>query len=214
MIIKQADDINQLKQKLTCLESAVSRLEKIVGNATSVEASTGTVATLLYSAAVDNSQSQSSTTRRLVQQPVATSPAATKNPDSKIHDRSDRRFNVIVSGVLESAPGTPRSQRWKSDLKNISDLLSSNSSISVPSSSIRDCRRLGKYSTSNPRPRLIMVNFNSITVVMDILSNKSSFAPYVVKPDLSPELRIREKVLLEERWNLIKSGIERSNIKN
>ena len=34
-----------------------------------------------------------------------------------------------------------------------------------------------------------------------------------MKPDLSPDQRVQEKILLKERWILIQSGVERSDIK-
>ena len=49
--------------------------------------------------------------------------------------------------------------------------------------------------------------------LLEILSSRASFAPYFVKPDLSPDQRVQEKILLKERWILIQSGVERSDIK-
>ena len=34
-----------------------------------------------------------------------------------------------------------------------------------------------------------------------------------MKPDLSPDQRVQEKILLKERWNLIQTGVERSDIR-
>ena len=48
---------------------------------------------------------------------------------------------------------------------------------------------------------------------METLSTRASFTPYFVKPDSSPDQRVQEKILLKERWILIKSGVERSDIK-
>ena len=48
---------------------------------------------------------------------------------------------------------------------------------------------------------------------MDVLSRKSSFRPYVIKPDLPPDKRAQEKILLKERWNLIQSGVDKTLIK-
>ena len=63
-----------------------------------------------------------------------------------------------------------------------------------------------------PCPRPILVRLNSCNVVMDILQKRSSFSPYVVKPDVPYSVRLRERILLWERWNLIQSGIEKSKI--
>ena len=76
-----------------------------------------------------------------------------------------------------------------------------------------DCRRLGKFSDSSSRPRPILFRFNSCNVVMDLLQKRSSFSPYVINPDLPADVRLREKVLLKERWDLIQSGTCKSDIK-
>lgn len=117
----------------------------------------------------------------------------------------DRRLNIVVRGIPECAKGQPRKQRWISDLRNVSNLFNE-SSVCVPKSAIRDCRRLGKFSDDWPRPRPILVCFNSCNVVMDILQKRSLFNPFVIKPDLPVNSRQREKVLLKERWSLIQSG--------
>ena len=37
--------------------------------------------------------------------------------------------------------------------------------------------------------------------------------PFFVKPDLSPEERLRDSILLKERWKLIEAGTMRNEIK-
>lgn len=113
----------------------------------------------------------------------------------------------------ECKKGLHYKQRFVSDLTNITTLFQkSQSDLEIPSTAIKDCRRLGRYSPDN-RPRPILVHFNSCSVVMNILSNRSSFAPYIVKPDLAPKDRARDKALLKERWNLCQSGVLKSAIK-
>lgn len=104
------------------------------------------------------------------------------------------------------------SKRIASDLNDVSNLLCKPDS-SVQASSIKDCVRLGKYSSSNACPRPILVKFNSYPAVMSVLANRPCYAPYIVKPDLSPLERANEKVLLKERWNLCQLGVEKSSIK-
>ena len=105
-------------------------------------------------------------------------------------------FNIVVFIVSECVSGTSRKQRCILDHNNISDWFSQSAAL-VPKSSIRDCHRLGKYSSST-RPRLIHVNCSSCNVVMEILSSRASFALYFVKPNQRGE----EKILLKERWIL------------
>ena len=127
-------------------------------------------------------------------------------------DSENRKLNIIVFGIKECKLGLHYKQRFVSDLKNVSTLFNASDS-KTPPSSIKDCRRLGKFSPNNDHPRPIMVRFNSCTVVMEILANRSFSAPYIIKPDLSPQERAREKILLKERWNLCQSGVNKSIIK-
>ena len=138
---------------------------------------------------------------------------SSKQFDSQSRKPDDnRQLNVVVYGIPECTKGQPRKQRWVSDLRNVTNLFHE-SSVSVPKSTIRDCRRLGKFSDSSSRPRPILVRFNSCNVVMDLLQKRSSFSPYVIKPDLPADVCLREKVLLKERWDLIQSGTCKSVIK-
>ena len=51
--------------------------------------------------------------------------------------------------------------------------------------------------------------------VADILSNRSSIdnRNISIKPDLSPQDQQKEALLLKERWSLIQSGVNKSDIK-
>ena len=100
-------------------------------------------------------------------------------------DLSNRNSNVVY-GIPECRKGEPCRQRWKLDLLYISNLFKQ-PPASISPSSISDCQCLGRYSSdSNSHPRPILVKFNSCNVVMDILSHKSTFNPYIVKPNLAP----------------------------
>lgn len=147
-------------------------------------------------------------------------PSSSVVPNSENHvnsyqqrDYDTRKFNVVVYGVHECKEGLHYNQRLMSDMNNISSLLSTNPKLNVPTSSIKDCHRLGKYVSTSDRPRPILVRLNSCPVVMSILANRSSFAPFTVKQDLTPQERTREKILLKERWNLCCSGVNKSSIK-
>jgi len=125
----------------------------------------------------------------------------------------DRKFNVIVYGIDECPKGTPKHARSESDLRSVISVLSKVDN-SVESQSIRDVYRLGRYNSNPTHPRPVLVKFIRAADVSSILSKKGSLShPLVVKPDLSPEERRRDSVLLKERWSLIQSGIPRSDIK-
>ena len=126
---------------------------------------------------------------------------------------TDKKFNVILYGINECQPGMSKLSRLQSDLASVVSVLSTiDSSIHIQS--IKDCFRLGKFSPGKPRPRPILVRFIRIAEVTSILSRKGKLSrPYSIKPDMSYEQRLRESVIMKERWSLIQSGIDRKDIK-
>ena len=71
-------------------------------------------------------------------------------------------------------------------------------------SSIRDCHRLGKYSTTNSPSRPLLVSLNSTVDVHDVLFRRQCLSSTIfIKPDLSPSARKAESFLLQERRNLL-----------
>ena len=143
---------------------------------------------------------------------TSTSPSSAHHKDISHRHHENRKFNILVFGIQECKQGLHYKQRFASDLHNVSTLFSKSSS-KIPSSAIKDCRRLGKFNPDSVRPRPILVRFNTCAAVLDILANRSSFSPYIIKPDQSPQERTREKILLKERWNLCQSGVNKSSIK-
>ena len=124
----------------------------------------------------------------------------------------DKKYNIVLYGVDECGPGMTKTSRQESDLTTVATVLSSVDS-SIESWSIRDCFRLGKFS-KGARPRPLLVKFVRVSDVNKILSKARLIPkPYVLKPDMSLAQRIRDSVILKERWKLIQSGIERKNIK-
>ena len=126
---------------------------------------------------------------------------------------SERKFNVVLYGVDECPSGLSKLSRFESDLSNAITVLSSIHKEIEPKS-VKDCYRLGEFSPSNSRPRPILVKFIRVSDATGILSKRSGLTrPHVVKPDMPPEQRERDSVLMRERWRLIQSGVHRSNIK-
>ena len=119
--------------------------------------------------------------------------------------------NVCIS---ESQQGSSRHTCWQNDLDRATAVISEVEQESNHKSSIRDCFRLGKYTSNKPRPRPLLVSLNSTADVSNILSRRH-FVPssIVIKPDLSQEERKVEAILVQERWKLIQSGIDRQAIK-
>ena len=79
---------------------------------------------------------------------------------------------------------------------------------------MRDCRRIGKYDVSKPRPRPIIVTLNSTIEVSSILARRRFVThPVTIKADLTPAERKTESILLRERRKLIEDRYERRSIK-
>ena len=130
-----------------------------------------------------------------------------------LQSRSDRRYNVVVFGVEECAGGTSRSDRSQSDLDSAVTVISK-IVPNIQSHSVKDSFRLGKFNPTSKRPRPILVKFIRTADVTTILANKRLLdAPYSIKPDLSPDERLRDSILLKERWKLVQDGVLRSDIK-
>lgn len=126
---------------------------------------------------------------------------------------SDKKFNVVVYGIKESPPETKREIRTKNDLDNLISSLS-DASLSIEPDAIKDSHRLGKYKSSNKQPRPLLVKFLRSTDASNVLRNKSKLSPPVyIKPDLTPEEKAKESMLLKERRSLIEQGVNRKQIK-
>jgi len=118
-------------------------------------------------------------------------------------------------GIKESPPNTNtnRSARLSQDLHNISHVFSQ-TDLPLERQFIKDCRRLGKFNSDTTNLRLILVSFLRSAGASMALSKISEFKrPNFIKPDLSPEERANESVLLKQRWALIQKGVERKQFK-
>jgi len=124
-----------------------------------------------------------------------------------------RNYNIVIYGVQESPSNTPRFARSKLDLDKVLPILNI-IDTSIGESSISDIHRLGKFSAENSRPRPLLVKFLQALDASTVLFNRSQIKnPIMIKPDLTPEERKIESILLHERWNLIQQGIDRKTIK-
>ena len=83
------------------------------------------------------------------------------------------------------------------------------------SQALSDCYRLGKFNPLHSKPRPILVKFIRVADVSLVLSKKGSLkAPTcTIKPDMTREQRLKEPILLKERWTLIQSGIPRNSFR-
>lgn len=142
-----------------------------------------------------------------------TSFSAPPQPSIPSINNPDKKFNVIVYGINECPEGSSRHSRITKDMEDVTTIIQK-LDPSVPSNSIRDCVRLGKYTKKKRRP--ILVKLSRSCEVTAILANRKKLAesPGVsIKPDMSKEERLTESILLKVRWELINSGMERNKIK-
>ena len=76
--------------------------------------------------------------------------------------------------------------------------------------SIRVCVRLGKYSVDRNRPLLVLLTRSYEAVLALSQSHKLSKRPGIfIKPDLSPDKKPIQSLLLKKRKKFIDSGTER-----
>ena len=128
-----------------------------------------------------------------------------------------RKFNLVVYGVKEKPKGTLRHTRLLEDTNDVAAIISK-IDPSVPDLSIQDCTRLGKYMDGKCRP--ILVKMSRSCEVSSILSQryKLKCCPdcprgVSIKPDMSPDERKVDKLLMGKRWELLEAGISRDKIK-
>ena len=125
----------------------------------------------------------------------------------------DKKFNIVMYGIKESPPKTSKSDCLENDLQSINNAFT-NADLQIQANSIKDCFHLGKYKSDASHPRLILIKFLRSTEAIMALSKITSFqAPVRIKPDLSPEERKAESILLKERWSLMQSGFDKKRIK-
>ena len=120
----------------------------------------------------------------------------------------------MIRGIKECPHGTSLRDRAISDdasaLTTLSKIMPS-----LTTMSLRDCRRLGKYSEKSLLPRPLLVTLNKASEVADILAKRNSLANenIYIKPDLSPAQQRIESILLKERRTLINAGTSSKSIK-
>lgn len=194
------EEINNLKGTIKSLTDELTHLK-------SKEEST-------YSAVAAASDEQDPATSHSVDQPLSSSKVT--KPDTKPPAGilpGDRKFNIVMFGITENPPDTRRPDRIKYDMTNCLNIITK-LNPEINSQSIRDCLRLGKYKQSTSRPRPVLLKLNRSLDVTGVLSNRDQ-APngVVIKPDLTPQERQRNSLLLGERWKLMQAGTDKRNIK-
>ncbi len=124
----------------------------------------------------------------------------------------DRKFNIVVYGIKECVTGQNRHSRLIQDSNEVASTISSIDS-NISESSIRDCTRLGKFSSDRCRP--ILAKLSRSCEVSSILSQRGKLkgSGLSIKADLNKEDRKIDQLLMSHRWSLIQSGTSRQLIK-
>ena len=118
-----------------------------------------------------------------------------------------------MHGIKESPPKTSKPDHLENDLQSIANEFAK-VYLPIQACSVKDCFRLGKYKSDATSPRPILVKFLRSTEATLALTKIASFkSPTRIKPDLTPEERKAESVLLKERWTLMQLGFDRKRIK-
>ena len=116
---------------------------------------------------------------------------AAKNTDKRYEE--DRKFNVVIHGIEKCCKGTPKYERFKHDLKEVTSVIT-NTESSISHLSIQDHLRLGKYRENSKKPRPVLVKFNRATDRSLLLSNLRTITlPGNIK--ITPDLSVEEELL-------------------
>lgn len=195
-------ELNSLKQTVDLLTSDIATLKAQIPVTIS-----------------NNNLSNEPTANQSQKSTVGKSKASTSLiPTSKISNNmsvfnADRKLNLVLYGLKENPEKTPKLERLQKDLDNVLSVFAS-INVKVEANSIKDCYRLGKFNPTRSKPRPIMVKFLRSLDTSSILANKKLLAsPIYIKPDMTPEEKAIESILLKERKALIEQGHERRSIR-
>ena len=162
-LANQSKEIMELKSNVLKLSQTIDGLSQILRSLTKNQVILGSQCRLSDLDAVDGHRSGSSPTSSdegATPRRVHVGKEPSKQFDSQSRKPDDNcQLNVVVYGIPECTKGQLRKQGWVSDLRNVTNLFHE-SSVSVPKSAIKDCRRLGKFSDFSSHPRPILVRFN------------------------------------------------------
>ena len=134
--------IDNLTQEVTALKVSASPINEVINpQGSSPKSQLDTQSTPVVS--VTNRQTQSATT-------------AKKFDKADDKAQGDRKFNVVIYGIIECSKGTPRNERLTHDLDKVTSIVTEGEN-SINPLSIHDLLRLGKYRDQSTKPRPILV---------------------------------------------------------
>ena len=215
IISKQSNEIAELKNLVKSLTSELSTLKNLIPKISELENKFSSTQV----SGEDNGLSEDNSAPLPMassEQPSNITRQKPKPASVPLHNpHNEKKFEVVVYGIQESPPKTPRSERLQTELQKVSDIFSSLDG-SIQSSNIKDLFRLGKYSPNQvaTKPRPILVKFLRSTDASSILYKKQNLkSPIAIKPNMSKEEQLSEQILLKQRWQLTQQGVDRKQIK-
>ena len=126
---------------------------------------------------------------------------------SSSYDINERKYNIMLFGITEKPNGTPRSERFNSDYDEVSHVLHRLDDDSDHVCLVRDCKRIGRFSSLSNRPCPLLVTLGSTSDVSYILSKRRSLSsPLFIRRHVSPTQCLEWSILLREKRKLMESG--------
>ena len=146
--------------------------------------------------------------------PISTKEPKTQDrhvPETTITEDKNYHYKIRISGIeeMDSKFFIDRQLHDKSEVENVLDDLNC-------SGNVIETQRLGKFDKN--RTRNLLVTFGSVwdarKVIAKAIEKKYFLNKRVlITPELSPKDLLLEKQLLAKRYELIRSGIDRSRLK-
>ena len=94
-------------------------------------------------------------------------------PD-KPHNNPERKFNIVIYGVNECPEGSSGLARISMDTKESTAIIQK-VNAAIPSNSVRDCVRLGRYDKKKHRPILVkLTRTYEVTSILDSISPRGT----------------------------------------
>jgi len=204
MLANQNSEINKLMNTIRDLNASIVSLAETI---TLLQSSINVTKQLPIP---EQSTTNATTSPKI---PSEASASTSTNTNATTVRSTDKNHNIIIYGVQESPSSTPRFAKFKLDLEKVLPILNI-IDTSIGESSISDIHRLGKFSADNSPPRPLLVKFLRALDASTVLLDKSKIKnPIQIKPNMTPEERKTESILLHERWNFIQQGIDSKAIK-
>jgi len=155
---------------------------------------------------VDAPTSMMDSTQQSEDQPASTSKPS-KGQDviaavDEYVERERRKSNLIFHNLPEPENTETPDQKSLKDTQCVRDLV--NKEFNLPNIPIKRVARLGAPKPSQPRPRLLLVELEDISIKRSILKqavklrNSSKWSNVYVSPDLTPKERKQNQLLRDE----------------